>query len=271
MANISLKAGSIAEERHSALYWVVSDSLILIQRSLRHIIRNLEQLIYVIVLPINILLLFRYVFGGAIETGGIPYANYMIAGVLMQSMTMNAASTAVSVCSDIQLGIVNRFRSMPMHGPAVLTGHVVATLARNLLSVAIIVGVGMLTGFRPTATLLDWAAIIGLAMLFSLALAWASTIIGLLVSSVEAASGFTFVFIFLPYLSSAFVPTAHMPAILRVIADNQPITHMSEALRALTIGTPIGDHGLWAVVWCGGTALIAYIIAVRLFQRKVRG
>jgi ABC-2 type transport system permease protein len=269
MSNLTFEAGSVAQEQRSALYWALSDSLVLIQRSLRHIVRNLEQMLYVAVLPINILLLFRYVFGGAINIGEITYADYVIAGVLVQSMTINAASTAVSVCSDIQLGIIGRFRSMPMLSSAVLTGHVVATLARNLLSVAIIVAVGLLVGFRPTATIWEWGAILGLAMLFSLALAWGSTIIGLLVSSVEAASGFTFVFIFLPYLSSAFVPTAHMPAILRVFAENQPITLVVETLRALTIGTHLGSQGIWAVAWCGGIAAVSYVVAVWLFQRKV--
>jgi ABC-2 type transport system permease protein len=144
----------------------------------------------------------------------------------------------------------------------------VATLARNLLSVLIIVGVGLLVGFRPTAGVWEWGAVLGLAMLFSLALAWLAAIIGLLVKSVEAASGFTFVFIFLPYLSSAFVPTQHMPTILRVVAENQPITPVIETLRALTIGGSLGNYGWLAVGWCISIGLISYVVAVALFKRK---
>jgi ABC-2 type transport system permease protein len=268
MTNLTYKPNIGPQPQRISLYWALSDSLVLIQRSLRHIVRNLEQLLLVIILPVNILLLFRYVFGGAMNTGDTPYVNYVIAGVLVQSMTMNAASTAVSVCSDIQLGIIDRFRSMPMLSSAVLTGHVVATLVRNLLSVLIIIGVGLLVGFRPTASVWEWGAVLGLAMLFSLALAWLAAIIGLLVQSVEAASGFTFVFIFLPYLSSAFVPTQHMPTILRVVAENQPITPVIETLRALTIGGPLGNYGWLAVAWCVSIGLIAYAIAVALFKRK---
>ena len=240
MTDLTYQASTSPQPRHKSLYWALSDSFVLIQRSLRHIVRNLEQLLLVIILPINILLLFRYVFGGAMNTGSTPYVNYMIAGILVQSMTMNAASTAVSVASDIQQGIITRFRSMPMLSSAVLTGHVVATLVRNLLSALIVIGVGLLVGFRPTADAGEWAAVLALAMLFSFALAWLATIIGLLVKSVEAANGFTFVFIFLPYLSSAFVPTHHMPTVLRVVAENQPVTPVIETLRALTIGSPIG-------------------------------
>jgi ABC-2 type transport system permease protein len=268
MADIPFESGRIAPERRSRIYWAISDSLVLIVRSARHILRNLDQLLLVVMLPINVLLLFRYVFGGAIDTGETPYVNYMIAGIIVQGIAFNMTSTAVGVCSDVQGGMLARLRTLPILDSAMLIGHVVADLARNLISALIIVAVGTLVGFRPTAGALEWAAVLGLVLLFTLALAWVSVIFGLLAKSVEGAGGLTFIFVFLPYVSSAFVPTAHMPGPLRFFAENQPITHVIEALRALMIGAPLAHHGWLAVAWCGAILLAASTTAVGLFKRK---
>jgi ABC-2 type transport system permease protein len=266
MANITQSARRLTPA--SELFWAVSDTLVLIQRSLRHIARSTEQLLYVVVLPINLLLVFRYVLGGAINSGDIPYVNFMIAGVLVQSMMINASSTAVSVSSDVQQGIISRFRSMPMQHAAVLTGPVMANLVRNLLSALIVILAGLLVGFRPAAGVAEWAAVLAIALLFSVAMAWVGAVVGLLVNSVDAASGFSFVFIFLPYLSSAYVPTGHMPAVLRFVAENQPVTAVVEALRALMLGLPLGDYGWLAAAWWVAIAVVSYAGAAWLFERK---
>jgi ABC-2 type transport system permease protein len=263
-----LAVGSVAPEQRSKIYWAISDSLVLIKRSVRHIWRNVDQLLLVVVLPINILLLFRYVFGGAIDTGDTIYVNYVIAGIIIQSMAFNISATAVSVCSDLQKGITDRFRSLPMIRSAVLTGHVVADMVRNVLSTCIMILAGLIVGFRPSAGVLEWIAVLGVILLFSLMLSWIAAIFGLLAKSVEGAGGLTFTIVFLPYLSTAFVPTDHMPTILRIVADNQPITHFVETLRGLTIGTPIGDHGWLALGWGISITAVASTVAVWLFKRK---
>jgi ABC-2 type transport system permease protein len=268
MAEIPFEARSVTPERRSKLYWAISDSWVLIQRSIRHITRNLDQLLTVIIIPVSILLMFRYVFGGAINTGDTLYINFVMAGIFVQTVTMNSGATTVSVSSDVQLGLIDRFRSLPMLNAAVLMGHVVAGLARSVLSVCVLIVVGLLIGFRPNAGIVEWIGVFGIVLLCSLALLWIAAIFGLLASSVESASGITVAFIFVPYLSSAFVPTDTMPLILRVFAENQPVTHIVEALRALTIGTPMGNHGWLAVVWCVVITVVAFTLAVALFKRK---
>ncbi|HVL22810.1 MAG TPA: ABC transporter permease [Thermomicrobiales bacterium] len=244
----------------------LSDSYAMTARSMRGVTRQIDALVTSIMLPIFLMLLFVYVFGGAISIG-VDYVQYVVPGVIVLCAGFGAASTAVAVASDMQHGVIDRFRSLPIVGSSVLIGHVAASVATNLFSTAIVIGVAYLTGFRPTAGPLEWLGAIGLLVLFILALSWVATAIGLLVKNVEAANGATFFMLFLPYLSSAFVPTDTMPDALQVVTCHQPFTPMIEALRGLLLGTPIGNNAWLAIAWFGGILVVAFLAATMLFNR----
>lgn len=268
MSEFRLSVGLVTPEQRAAWYWLISDSVVLIQRSVRQTLRNLEAVLVAMVVPVNVLLLFRFVFGGAINTGEVDYVNYVVAGAIVQGLAWSTTSTAVNVCNDMHSGLIIRFRSLPMLISAVLTGHVAASIVRCLLSTVMVILVGLLIGFRPAAGAVEWIAILGIVILFSLAISWVAALFGLLANTPDGATGLTFILIFLPYLSSAFVPTGHMPTVLRVIAQNQPVTHVTETIRALTLGMPVGAHGGWAVVWCVSILTASYFVADRLFKRQ---
>jgi ABC-2 type transport system permease protein len=254
----------------SALAWAVSDSAAMVDRSLRRTVRNLESLLMAVVLPVALMLLFVYVFGGAIDpTGG--YANYVVPGIVLLCTGYGAASTAVDVARDLEEGIVDRFRSMPVLSSAVLTGHVVASVARNAVATVLVVGVAFLTGFRPDAKPVEWLAAAGLVLLFVLALTWLSVCVGLVARSVEGANAATFAVLFLPYLSSAFVPVDTLRPALRAVAVHQPVTPVTETLRGLLLGTGIGPYGWQASAWCAGLLLAGYAGATALFRRRATG
>lgn len=249
--------------------WPVGDSLTMIGRSLRLSRRNLDALLTAALLPVILMALFVYAFGGAIHTD-TKYINYVVPGIIALCAGFSSATTAVGVCADMVGGIMDRFQSLPITSSAVLTGHVVASMARNLFSAALVVGTALLMGFRPTAGPLAWLAAIGILLLFVLAISWLAAALGLIARSVEAASGFTFMIMFLPYVSSAFVPTATMPTWLRAVAERQPITPVIETVRGLLTGTPIGDSAWLAVVWFGSIAVVSFVLATWLFQRRTR-
>lgn len=255
-------------QRTSPLRWDLSDALTMIGRSTRHTVRNVDVLITTIVLPIMLMLLFVYVFGGAMQTGTIDYVNYVVPGILLLCIGYCASTTGVSVNHDMTKGIIDRFRSMPIAKSAVLIGHVLASLLRNGFSTLLVLLVAVLVGFRPSATWLDWLAIVGILTLYTLAITWISVLFGLLASSPEGAGAFSFVTLFLPYLSSAFVPTATMPTVLRVFAEYQPITPLCNALRSLLLGLPVGNSAWMAVFWWLGILLVASGVAIQLYQRK---
>lgn len=258
-------------ERHSKVYWAISDSFTMIGRNLTHIVNNVDQLMSVAFQPIMFMLLFRYVFGGAINTGGTTYVNFLVAGILVQSAAFGATTTSLGVATDLTKGIMDRFRSLPMLNAAMLIGHTTADLARNLISSTIMVAVAFLVGFRPQASFLDWLAVVGILMLFTYALSWMSAILGLMAKSVEAVQWFGFIFIFpLTFASSAFVPTTGMPKYLRMFAENQPVTHVIETIRALLVGTPLGNHGWLALAWCVGILVVSVAIASHLFRKQGR-
>lgn len=247
----------------------ISDTLTMIGRSLRLSRRNLDALIPVVLLPVILMALFVYVFGGAIQTD-TKYINYVVPGIILLCAGFSSATTAVSVCADMVGGIMDRFQSLPITSSAVLTGHVVASTARNLFSAALVMGTALLMGFRPTADPIEWLAAIGVLLLFVLAVSWLAAVLGLLAGSVEAASGFTFMILFVPYVSSAFVPTATMPSWLRAFAENQPITPVIETVRGLLTGTPIGNNAWLAVGWFGGIGIVSFVLASWLFRRRTR-
>lgn len=252
---------------HSRSYWAVSDSLTMVGRSLRLSLRNPDAMVTAIALPVMLMLLFVYLFGGAIETG-TAYVNYVVPGVILLCTSFGASMTAMSVCQDMVDGIIDRFRSMDIASSAVLTGHVAATLVRNVVSTALVIGVALLIGFRPNADVWEWPAAAGLLGLFVLAMAWLSATVGLIAKTPEAASGFTFFVMFLPYASSAFVPVETMPSWLHGFAENQPITPLIETLRGLLMGTPIGNNGWLAVGWCLGILTVFFLAATALFRRQ---
>lgn len=255
-------------ERRSTLYWLVSDSWLMAKRSILHIVRSVDQVLSLIVFPIMFMLLNRYVLGGAIDTGDVTYANYLFAGILIQTLAFGANYTTINLAVDMKEGIVDRFRSLPMSSSALIVGHIVADLVRNILSGIVIILVGFVVGFRPNASLTDWLYVIGLALLFTLAISWLSAILGLLVKSLEAAQWVGFVLIFpLTFVSSAFVPTHTMPGAIRAFAENQPVTHVINAVRAWLVGTPLGDSAWLATAWSLAIIVISIPITSWLYRR----
>jgi ABC-2 type transport system permease protein len=256
------------KQKHSSLYWYVSDSWVLILRSFKHIFMNIDQLLGLVLQPLMFMLLFRYVFGGAIDTGPVSYVNYLMAGIIVQTAAFGATTTSMNVALDLKRGIVDRFRSLPMADSTVLVGHVTADLVRNLISTVVMILVGLLVGFRPDATLYEWFMATALLMSFTFAISWMSAILGLLVKTVEAVMWSSFMVIFpLTFASSAFVPTATMPWVLRVFAENQPVTHTIEALRGYTVGTPVGNHGIIAFTWWIAITIVCIPLCGWLFRR----
>jgi ABC-2 type transport system permease protein len=246
----------------------LSTAGIFIHRSILQNLRTTDALVMSIVLPVMLMLLFTYVFGGALDPSG-EYVTYVVPGIILLCAGFGSASTAVDVASDMTTGVIDRFRSMPIPASMILTGHVVASLVRNLLATTVVVIVAVLVGFRPTANLLEWCVAIGLIAGYILAITWLCAAIGLVVKNVEAASNATFVFLFVPYLSSAFVPVETMPPFLRAFAENQPITPITETIREALTGTDGGNLPL-AVGWILLILIGSWIWATWLFRRRGR-
>lgn len=260
--------GEIKPEHHSKAFWVISDGLTLIKRSLKHIFKNPDQLMGLTVQPIMFMLLFRYVFGGSINAGGISYVNFLVAGILVQTVAFGSLTTSLSVATDLQRGLIDRLKSLPIFSLAVVMGHIVADLVRNLIQSAIIILVGLVVGFRPEASFTDWVIIAGIILLFTLAMSWIAAIMGLLAKTLEAVQWMGFFLVFpLTFASAAFAPTENMAKGLKVFAENQPVTHVIEAIRALMVGTPIGNHGWIAAIWCLGIIALAVPYAAYLFRK----
>jgi len=244
-----------------------TEEAVFVGRALTHSLRNVESLIMGISLPVMLMLMFVFVFGGAIAPGG-DYVNYVVPGIILLCAGFGAAGTAVSVNQDMTTGIIDRFRTMPIRGWAVLTGHVVASLVRNLIATGIVVGVGLLVGFRPTGGPLEWLAALGLVALYILAITGLFAAIGLAAGSPDAASGYGFILLFLPYLSSAFVPIATMPDWLQGFAQHQPITPLIESIRGLLRGGEVAAYTPVALAWSLGIIVVAAIWGAWLFRRK---
>ena len=250
----------------------VNDSLLMIRRSCTHIIRNTDQLLGTFFQPIMFLVLFAAVFGGAISKAlphGISYLNFLMAGIIVQTSAFGSTTTAISVRNDLERGIVDRFRSLPMSNLAVLNGHVVSDLLRNTISTGVMLLAGLVIGFRSSASVTDWLLIAGILLLFTLAFSWLAAIVGLLAKSVEGVQWLTFVLVFpLTFASTAFVPSNGMNPFLKAFATNQPLTQIVEAVRALMLGTPIGNYGWLSVAWSAGILLLAVPFASWLFRRR---
>jgi ABC-2 type transport system permease protein len=259
----------------STLTLAVTDSATMLRRQLRHMQRYPSLTLLILGLPVILLLLFVYVFGGTLGAGlgGVAhsravYVNYVTPGIILLTVATAAQATAISVAMDMTEGIIARFRTMAIARSSVLTGHVLGSLIQSMLSVAVVIGIAVLIGFRPTASPAEWVAAIGVIVMISFALIWLSVALGLVSKSVETASNLPMFLILLPFLGSGFVPTGSMPAGVRWFAEYQPFTPVTETLRGLLLGTPIGNSGIIAVAWCAGIALLGYLWARRLYIRR---
>jgi ABC-2 type transport system permease protein len=245
------------------------DTAILTGRSLRHITRSLDTVITTAVMPVAIMLMFVYVFGGAIETGSGSYVDYMLPGILLITVASGVAYTAVRLFMDMQSGIFERFQSMPIARSGALWAHVMTSLLANLTSIVIVVGVALLMGFRSGASVLAWMAVAGILVLFTLALTWIAVIAGLSAKSVDGAGAFAYPLIFLPFISSAFVPTDTMPGPVRAFADYQPVTSIVNAIRDLFAQQPVSSDIWIALAWCFGILIVAYTFAMFTYRRRI--
>ncbi|MCH1627179.1 ABC transporter permease [Ferdinandcohnia quinoae] len=237
------------------------------RRSFKHILRNPDVLFLSIGLPVVLMLMFVFVFGGAINTG-TDYINYVVPGVIITCVGYASSMTAGSVAQDIVGGLFERFRSMPIRPSSLLVGHVIGSFVRNAIGAIIVFVVALLIGFRPNAEFWDWFGVVGYLSLFLFAISWVAVVLGLIAKSVEAASAFTFFIIFLPYISSAFVPTETMPKWLHPFAEHQPLTPLIETLRGFLTGTPIGNSAYLTLLWFGSLMILSIIIATIVFKRK---
>lgn len=246
-----------------------SDMGVMLGRSMRHITRSMDTIITVTIMPIAMMLLFVYVFGGAIQAGTDNYVNYLLPGILLIAIASGVSYTAFRLFTDVQRGIFERFHTMPISRSTLLWGHVLTSLVSNAISVVVIILVALVMGFRSSAGILPWLAVVGILMLFTLALTWVAAIAGLSAKSVDGASAFSYPIIFLPFISSAFVPTESMPSVVRAFAENQPVTAIVEAIRALLSDQPVGNDIWVALAWCVGILLAAYFFAMRVYKKRM--
>jgi ABC-2 type transport system permease protein len=245
------------------------DTAVLLGRSLRHITRSVDTIITTTIMPIAFMLLFVYVFGGAIHTGSERYVNYLLPGILLITIASGISYTAFRLFLDMKSGIFERFQSMPIARSSVLWAHVLTSLVSNLISLVIVVLVALLIGFRSPAGVLAWLAAGGILILFTLALTWIAVIPGLSATSADGASAFSYPIIFLPFISSAFVPTHTMPGPVRAFADNQPVTSIVNTVRNLFAGQPVSASVWIALAWCLGILVVAYALAMAIYHRKI--
>ncbi|MFI6514202.1 ABC transporter permease [Spirillospora sp. NPDC050679] len=255
----------------TALALAARDSSTMIRRQLKRLLRYPSMTVQLVITPVIILLLFVYVFGGTLGDGlgggRDAYINYVVPGILLMAAATAATGTAVMVATDMTEGIIARFRTMRISRASVLTGHVVASVIQQLLSMAVVVGIALAIGFRPNATPVEWLAATGMLTLFIVAITWLSVALGMKSPTPEAASNAPMPLVFLPFLGSGFVPTDSMPAVLRWFAEYQPFTPIMETVRGLLLGTPIGNSAAIATAWCAGLGLVSYLWAKRIFNK----
>jgi ABC-2 type transport system permease protein len=241
----------------------------LLGRSLRHIVRSPDTIVTTAVTPIAMLLMFVYVFGGAIDTGGVEYVDYLLPGILLITVASGVAYTALRLYTDVASGIFERFQSMPIARSAVLWGHVLTSLIANLISLVLVVLVALAIGFRSSAGVVGWLGVLGIIVLFTLALTWLAVSAGLAAKSPDGAGAFAYPLLFLPFVSSAFVPTTGMSGPVQWFADHQPVTSIVNTLRNLYADQPLGSDLWTALAWCVGLLVVAHALAVRTYRRKL--
>jgi ABC-2 type transport system permease protein len=247
----------------------LGDTAILTGRSLRHITRSADTIITTAITPVAMMLLFVFVFGGAINTGSDSYVSYQLPGILLITIASGVAYTALRLFLDMQSGIFERFQSMPIARSSVLWAHVLTSLVANLVSLVVVVGVAFVIGFRSPAGVQAWLTVAGILVLFTLALTWLAVIAGLSATSGEGAGAFAYPLIFLPFISSAFVPTDTMPGPVRAFAENQPVTSIVNAIRDLFTQQSLGSDIWIALAWCVGILIVAYVFAIRTYRRRI--
>ena len=248
----------------------LGDTAVLTGRSMRHVSRSPDTIITTAIMPIAMMLMFVYVFGGAIEVGSYSYVDYLLPGILLITIASGIAYTAFRLFMDMKNGILERFQSMPSSRSSVLWAHVLTSVAANLISLAIVIAVALLMGFRTGAGVLAWLAVLGILLLFTLALTWVAVIPGLTAKTVDGASAFSYPLIFLPFISSAFVPTQTMPGPVRWFAEHQPVTSIVDSIRALFAQQPVGA-ALWtALAWCVGVLVVGYAFAMVTYRRRAQ-
>lgn len=246
---------------------VLRDTSTLLGRTMKHILRSPDTIITVAITPIAMMLLFVYVLGGAIQANTDNYVNYLLPGILLIAIASGTSYTAFRIFGDMQKGIIARFNTMPISRSAVLWGHVLTSLVSNAISILVITGVALLMGFRSSAGIGEWLAVAGILFLFTTALTWLAVIPGLKAKTIDGASAFAYPLIFLPFISSAFVPTDSMPTPVRIFAENQPVTAIVDAIRSLLNSVPVGND-LWvALAWCVGFTIVAYLFAMRTYKK----
>jgi len=244
------------------------DTAVLTGRSMKHVTRNVDTIITTAVIPVAIMLLFVYVLGGAIRSGSASYVNYMLPGILVMTIASGISYTAFRLFADMQSGIFERFQSLPIARSGVMWAHVLTSLISNLISLAIVAGVAFAMGFRSAAGVPAWLGVAGILILLTLALTWIAVIPGLSATSVAGVSAFSYPLIFLPFVSSAFVPTETMPGPVRWFAEHQPVTSIADSIRDLFAGQPVGNNVWLAVAWCVGILVVAYVFATAIYRRK---
>jgi ABC-2 type transport system permease protein/oleandomycin transport system permease protein len=256
--------------RGNRLYWAIEDALVLAWRRLVQIPRIPDELVFATIQPIMFVVLFRYVFGSSITGVGPSYANFFMAGIFVQTVVFGATTTGVGLAQDLEKGLIDRFRSLPMAQSAVLTGRTLADLARNIVVVVVMLAVGLAVGFRPSGSPWAWLGAFGLLLLVTFSFSWISATVGLVSRTVEVAQSAGFIWLFpLTFASSAFVPTKNFPDWLRTFADHQPITWMVNAVRDLLLGQPWA-HDTWiAVAWCVGILVVFIPVSVWTYGRRV--
>jgi ABC-2 type transport system permease protein len=246
----------------------LGDTAVLTGRTMRHVTRSPDTIITSVITPIAIMLLFVYVLGGAIDTGPVSYVNYMLPGILLITIASGTAYTTLRLFTDMQSGIFERFQSMPIARSGVLWAHVLTSLAASVISLAAVVGVAVAMGFRSGAGAPAWLAVAGLLVLFTLALTWIAVIPGLTAKSADGAGAFAYPLIFLPFISSAFVPTGTMPGPVRAFAEHQPVTSIVNTIRDLLTQQPVGTAIWTALAWCAAVLAVAYTFATIAYRRR---
>ena len=251
----------------TSIKYFFKDMSVMFGRSMRHVFRSLDTILTVSITPIAIMLLFVYVFGGAIETGTANYVDYLLPGILLMTIGSGIAYVAYRLFMDKQRGIFERFHSMPIARSSVLWGHVLTSLISNGISVMVIILAAFVMGFRSSANALEWLAVFGILGIFTLALTWVAVIAGLAAKTPDGAGAFSYPIIFLPFISSAFVPTDTMPKVVRAFAENQPVTPIVDAIRQLLSGQSVNHDIFMALMWCLALTLVAYVGVMRAYKK----
>ncbi|GAA3219286.1 ABC transporter permease [Actinocorallia longicatena] len=255
----------------SAITYALDDLQTMVGRVLKHTTRNPSTLIMTILLPLIVLLLFNYGFGGALDTGGVKYIDYVVPGIILMGAGYSASAIAVAVNADMSEGIIDRFRTMAISRASVLSGHVIGSTLRTFVGIVLVVVIALAIGFRPTTDAVRWLAAVGLVLLMLYAVAWLAAGIGLSAGNASGAASMASLLSLLPFLSGAFVPTSTMPGWLQVFTANQPMTHIEDTLRGLLMDTSVGDHGWISILWLVGIALVGYLWSRSLFNKKTAG